>query len=334
MKIFVNDKLLEFKLEEENNLYEVVDAVKKWGESNNLYVKEILFDDQTFYANQDEFKEMTLDVIEDIYFYLITPQELALSSLVDCLAFFQNLTKNSDGELYNSAVGLLELFQWVYNIVSKSKIILGLNFNQDLGTTSVNKELIKLNNFIGQFTEFAKNDPSSESTQKFVEDNINFSAWENLISGIILNAQEESNKIEDTNLSSEELKNKLKVRKMEIPDLLVKIEQITDKLHAGNDADGMMLLENIGNSLTSIIHDLQTVEHSGAIRYSDVSLDNGTVSDQLIGLTEILTQIVDSFKNNDIVLLCDLLEYELAPKLEILSDIISLVLEKIENNYN
>ena len=334
MKIFVNDKLLEFKLEEENNLYEVVDAVKKWGESNNLYVKEILFDDQTFYANQEEFKEMALDVIDDIYFYLITPQELALSSLVDCLAFFQNLTKNSDGELYNSAVGLLELFQWVYNILSKSKIILGLDFNQDLGNTSVNKELIKLNNFIGQFTEFVKNNPSSGSTQKFVEDNINFSAWENLVSGVILNAQEKSNKTEDANLSREELENKLKARKIEIPELLSKIELITDKLHAGKDADGMMLLENISNSLTAIIQDLQTVEHSGVVRYSDLSLDDGTVSDQLISLTDILTQIVDSFKNNDIVLLCDLLEYELAPKLEILSEIISLVLEKIENNYN
>ena len=66
-----------------------------------------------------------------------------------------------------------------------------------------------------------------------------------------------------------------------------------------------------------------------------LTMDDGrTVSDELILMTDIFKQIIDAFDNKDVVLICDLLEYELSPKLGTMSKIIEIVMVKLKESYH
>jgi hypothetical protein len=332
MNIYVNNEKLGFQLEGEKSCYDIVIGVQKWAETQNRFLRQILIGEKTFYQADEALKEIPVSDSMDIHFTVVGPENLALEALNDTMVFFTNLRHlDKEGVVVKSDIP--EVIQWCSNVIVKSKIILQLDYNREINGTTVNAELGKLDAFIEKLKE-KKNLPS-DALKQFILKGINLTAWEKILPALIEEAKLKSSVEKTKKIEPSEILRKLQADNIEIPEIITKIEMVATELHTGGDATAMQKLNEISVRLAEMIQHLQTCDSLVLPSLGTISLDGTrTIGDELILMTDIFKQIIDAFDNKDIVLICDLLEYELSPKLGTMSSIIEIVMAKLKESYH
>lgn len=325
MNIYVNNEKLNFKLENEANLYDIATQIQKWANGNNQYLRQIDSDGNVFYQIDDNMKSYSIDTLKEVRFDVISPGELAIDAIENGKKFFQNI-----GELLNrqeeTDYDLTELLEWTYNILAKSRVVLDLDYTLPAGDGTINSELEKLEDLIA---ELKKPDANKELIRA-----LDLEMWDSILKKLLEQARSKS-AVSVPPPEKKDLINKLQADKMGIPVLITLIEKITTDLHTGGDNLAMEQLNNLSEKLTSIVKNFQAADRFLPGSFTDISTAEGkTISEELGSLTDILRQIIETFQSRDIVLLCDLLEYELSPKLTNLQSIIDLLLKKITETIN
>ncbi len=332
MNIYVNNEKLGFQLEGEKSCYDIVIGIQKWAETQNRFLRQIMIGERTFYQADEALKEIPVSDSMDIHFTVVGPENLALEALNDTMVFFTNL-RHLEKEGVAVKTDIPEVIQWCSNVIAKSKIILQLDYNQEIQGTTVNAELGKLDAFVEALKK--KKDLPSADLKKFVLSGVNISAWEKILPSLINEAKLKSTKEKQKNIEPGELLRKLQADNIEIPELITKIERVATELHTGGDASAMQKLNEISVRLAEMIQHLQMCDPLVHPSLGTLIIDGDrTVGDELILMTDIFKQIIDAFDNKDIVLICDLLEYELSPKLGTMSSIIEIVMGKLKESYH
>lgn len=331
MNIYVNGEKIGFQLEGERNCYDVAVGVQKWAESQNRFLRQIILADKTYYQPDEELKSIPLTEETEIGFTVVGPESLAIEALNDTLTFFTNL-RHLEKESVTVKHDLPEVIQWCANVVAKAKIILKLDYSQQIEGTTVHAELGKLDSLVEKLKSL-KEEPQ-ETMKKAILEGLNIPFWEKILPILIEEAKKNTPSKKEQPEPSDIIR-KLQADNLEIPEIITKIERISGELHAGNDSDAMQKMNDISQRLALMIQHLQQCDPLVQPSIGSMTLDEGrTVGDELVQMTDIFKQIIEGFDNKDIILICDLLEYELSPKLQTMARINELVIAKLKENFH
>ena len=109
MQIYLDNKALDFQLEKEKNLYEIVAALDKWLSSENFYITQLIADDKvTDFRDADLLKSLQIESINELKISTATMLELKLSQLNAIQEYFLIIMKNIEAGNTENLIKVLD----------------------------------------------------------------------------------------------------------------------------------------------------------------------------------------------------------------------------------
>ncbi len=281
MVILINEQKVDFKLENEKKVEDIYNAIKIWlKESNHLIYSFVIDGKETDPEKKELWAEKKADTIEKIGITALTEKEYKLTGLLTVAEYINLLLKAVSNDSVNMIKELIEEYP---SIIKNIPIL--INGSQG--------ELIS-----GHLSQIIKN--SGLLKEGLLVDTKGMFLTEiEKISELINCAARE---IEDP---LQELTSTLDI----ITALIPRINEVSILLQTGKDQEAMGVIVKFSELLQKILRlisffdtDNIIIDGNNFIKYSE-------------DLNLVLTELVDAFSINDSVLIGDLLEYEITPKL-------------------
>jgi len=289
MDIFINDHQIDFQLENETLLFEVVEGLSSWASDDGVHIQSILFDDNKYSADNPVCRETTIDSIRKL-----------------------NITAKSRMEIHEENLQLL--YQYISLLM---KAIEGKNIRlvKDLqaDADSITKLLAE---FLGEIRD------SGETISRRLYENLMIIDPEAIDEGseqhLALNTQLVSLKI-ILNERILELANPLGELAKTTRAMKISISEINDisvLLQTGKDREALNSIIKFSELSQKFLRIYPLLKTGGIVDIEALTIDGKDFSDYYLDLNAILSELLEAFTANDSVLIGDLLEYEVAPRIE------------------
>ena len=288
MQIRINDEQIDFTLEQEQALGEVVDGIQDWLSSNGFAITALRIDDTDIsFASRLEWQD---DAVEEITLLDITadhPTDLAYDKIAAAVQYLQLIVEDSDphsavvADLLKGADDVAEMIDDVLPSQQIGSSTPGIHF-RDLATR----------------TGIPTDAPDSSEFARFLV----------YISELIVVLSSRMHEIANP---AAEIRAIVPV----LRDSLGDIGNIAVLLQTGKDAEAMAQLIKLIEILQKLMRVVQFLNEHALLDLGIIEIDGSRISDFAISLNGFLRELSDAMEAGDSVLIGDLLEYEIEPKL-------------------
>ncbi len=288
MILTIDKKRIDFTLEDEKYLNEVIDNVNNWLSENQLIIEKL-------YINNEDFSKhdlkVNLDDVNIIDIETLSFKDLNINNLSWIKYFFERL--------------LLAIKKWDTKILDQVKMEIPFVLNHLPSVLSLDNKTPenlyndKINSFLTKYDYF---NCKEEIVNK---DEINLH-----LENIVLLIDERLNEYIN---AKEELISSITI----LGSLKDDLESVSIYLQSGKADQAALIM----NRFTNIFHKILRIINFN-LKNSDIT--NGKNLDEFTdGLDDILSELLDGYESKDTVLIGDILEYELSPRIEKLKEIFS-----------
>ncbi len=297
MEIMINNTLLDTTLENEKYLGEVVDAVTKWLAESNMNIKEILQDGEIL--SMDQTGTWWNRNISDI-------NKLDIVALTN----FEKYTE--DLQIVYQYITMLEKaiqsknFPLASDLITDSEII-GETLDYFFPKHGSPGE------YSGKLEQLIK----KSSIHKAKETKENTDLVEFLKNTAFL-LQQRINEVTDP-------AGMLQASAKTLSDLIPEISNVSVLLQTGKDKQALDSVIAFVELSENIIRLYSIIKETQAIDLSSITVNGIAFNAFYKDFNDILKELADAFESSDTVLIGDLLEYEIVPKIDILLEYISLI---------
>lgn len=294
MIVKLNGEKLDVVLEGEKTALEVVESLMKAVNNKDALVASIQIDGKYFSLDDAEFRAWPVSKIGTIDVELSSKEELATNLLNESKGMLKNIADDLRNNGYEHSEQFLELFRWIDGTIRSINEVSGMNM----------AESRLLQSTIRQITDYLKSGEKEKGKEAALA-----SVVESLgqyIDAIRIKITA------DFDISSEQIGK-------EIEECLALLPEISSGFQTGKDREALGKINRVINTIELCCFYLQ--KNYGVLSDSDREELDAFYKD----INVLLNQIVEAFENGDVVLLGDLMEYELPDKLRLYR---SLVLKK------
>ncbi len=301
MIITLNKDPLDLTLEKEKNLEELVSGLSDWLTGEGYEITGLVQDGMELDIYTDKWKETALDSIKMLDITAVPGHEkyiTDLQTLYQYVTLLHDSIKKGNRSLTKDLLGEIPI------ITGSMDFFFGKN-----GKPS--PESLRMKEFTDSYSPEETQDKSSNDSF------INFL----MTISVIL-----QNRINEITSPFTELKNSSEA----LTRLLPKISEISVMLQTGNDKqamDAVLRFIELSEKLIRIFHFLR---FSTFIDITEKSIEKESFSDFYKEFNDILSELVGAFDINDSILIGDLMEYEVVPKVNRLLEYIDLIKNKQE----
>lgn len=349
MEIILNGQSLDFELESEKTLGEVLLAVGKWtGETNSEVITSIRLNGGEEILPKEGFKsKRSIKEINKIELETVGVVELSIDGLVELLDYFPKLKseiekalraleKKDEEKLDNLVRKIIDDVGWAYALIediyeamqAEEKTIF-------LEEKAVKEEKEVLNTIKQELLRLLGKKEEREELRKLLKEQLYFhlDKWLKLFPKLIecfkaMKGERRDSKVLFKGIEEiETFKERLNILSKDLVEVAV-------KLQIGEDIKAMEIFQNDINTLEDLITLTQDIRRCFNLNYANIKINDKSIEEEIITLKEMLKEIIVAFENSDIVMLCDLLEYELSPLTESWLDILDKLEEEIKSCLN
>ena len=297
----LNDEPFDVTIENEKTLNELYSGLSEWLIESGLEITGLVQDGQTLtLSNKSEWGKFILENITQLDITAISGSDRYISDLQTLYQYISLLQSAIKGKNDSLSSDLLTELPYVTNTLDS---FLSKKDLPKYGTLSLNECISKF---------------KQENTNK-LENEYNLLQLLNNIS-LILNTR-----IKEVTTPFTEIQNTAELLKGLIPG----ISDVSIMLQTGDDKKAMDSVLNFIDLSEKLIRIFPFLKEFGYTDISKESLDSESFIDFYKNLNSILVELVDAFNINDSILIGDLMEYEIAPRVNKLLEFLNLI-EKIE----
>ncbi len=301
MDIYINDQKIDFKLENEELVHEVVSGLRDWTKSEGYQISNILIDEEPYASENTDAGNIPIRT-------------------VSCL----RVEAKSRFDIHQDNLQLL--YQYVSLFL---KSIEGVNapLIKDLKLQAPSAARL--------LAEFLEEQPdSSETISSSLLSNIlgldenNMDSAPELLQ--VLTGQLGALKL-ILNERISELSNPLGELSKTISALKMsqqEFNEISVLLQTGKDKEALGSIIKFSELSQKALRLYPLLENGGYSDISNLEIDGRNITAYYDDLNEILTELIEAFTANDYVLIGDLLEYEVSPRLEVLLSVLDSILKE------
>ncbi len=301
MEIKINGQAIDFTLEKERNLGDIVSGIYNWLGPSEYLITSLEFDDTTIIPDgerSEDWKKLPIDTIGSLQVTILSRPEKQIQDLYTIHQYISLLKRGlSAGNL--QLVGDME--KELHYITQNLDFFLKSRGNY--GTAM--KQLIENAGILqGELK------PPVRKLITFCN---------NLL--IIL-----SSRISEMTDPFTELKAGAKA----LQDFIPKLSEVSVLLQTGRDHEAMSSVIEFTEISEKLLRLYLNIEEQGLSDLGEIRIENLSFSQFYTQLNEILRELEEAFNSRDSVLIGDLLEYEVAPRSQKLLEFIDALEEKKE----
>ncbi len=288
MEIRINDQKIDFRLEDEDTLGEVVHGLEEWLKGTDSIVTSVRHGQKDLYtAPEGEWESTPVEQIDLLDVTVQRWRELRISNLETVHEFFRLLLQALTDDDYDRMQELLDGYELVHESL---KVLFCAHTDfQELdallrGPTVVGVKGWPLETRARVQSLVERTDASVVSFMSETKDPVAALA---------------------------KLRNALKGS-------ITEISEVSVLLQTGKDRQAMEHVIRFSDRVQSLLRVLGSLGDSLAIDFESLTIADNSTRDFFASLIAMLRELLQAFQANDSVLIGDLLEYEIAPRLEAL----------------
>ncbi|MAG13857.1 MAG: hypothetical protein CMN78_04615 [Spirochaetales bacterium] len=289
MEIKINKEAIDFTLEQERVLGEVVDGVEHWLATNGFTLTEITRDDAKLpLSDRLEWQNDSIETVDSLDFTALHPNHIAYDKLA-AIQQYMDLLQEADAPDSPAFLDLLKGAEDVAELIDEAMS------SDTVGDLSIGNRFLSLTDTKGS------------------------------VGGVLAEEQFGSLLTYASELGAEvtarlrEIADPMAEIKTTAKDLSEAIQSLSDVavlLQTGNDREALSHLIQFVDLLQKLIRIVRYIGSQSIINLAELEIDG----ESLIGfgstINGLLNELNDAMLSGDTVLIGDLLEYEIAPKLE------------------
>jgi hypothetical protein len=299
MDIIINNEKIDFTLENEKNVGEVVFGIENWLQTSGFLITSLQTDNEHHELGSEDWKEIPVEKVDKLNLTAQLPYDIKISKLQTFFQYIDLLKSGIEKDNDELVQDLLKEYSYLSQELDK---IFSSKIEKSPLITRLNEliEKTKLNNgsqSLSQSDKVSYLEILSQINILLLERIKEFThPLESLKSaGIILNKSVE-----------------------EISEVAIQLQTGQDQLAMGS----VIRFIELSQKMIRIFHILQEAKN---YNLTELKLENKDFKDFYTDLNSILNELSEAFIANDTVLIGDLLEYEIAPRLERLIEIIEAI---------
>ncbi|MDD5067043.1 MAG: hypothetical protein PHF84_08345 [bacterium] len=335
MEVYVNDEKLEIQLESEDNLRQVIEGINDWLFKNSKVIDKIVVDGKIYTQEIDGLSVYPVEKVNRLDLTVVNINELVHSSLNETRNYLEAILKyiQAKEEFLESDVERIILgLNWTLNILMRTNKI----YNYE------NQFKDKEFNFREEYERFEKDkyqlevlftQKNNKEITRHIKDNLSQSIekWYGYITPLM---EDVSLHLSDMNSLREKVSTQIYKIISKIPEMQKLVDMIVADLQTGHDKEAMANIQIIAGTLESIIALMQLIKSTFSIDYNKLHCEGQPVEEFNRAVKDILNEMLNAIRIKDVVLMTDLLTYELNPKLEMYREILKLVSKELHIEIN
>ena len=282
MKIYINRDEVDFTLENENTLGQVFISLEKWLTSNGFSVSELFLDEQEIsVTDRTEWQDKPLTGHDSMNIIALTLPELKLQNLNTLITYCRMIQKS----LKEGNLSLLKELMDEYDYIENSYEV--LLDDQSHSITDHMKNLLAVNGFR----------PAGERSEENVKSVLEgFIMLEAVIQGRAEEITDPARAGRDTYQA--------------IQSLLPSMEEVSLMLQTGKDRDAMDVIIRFSELFQRLLRIFTYLPEK------DRAVHSNDLKKYISEMSGILKELAEAFATEDSVLMGDLMEYEIMPRME------------------
>lgn len=349
MEIILNGQSLDFELENEKTLSEILLAIGKWtAKTNSEVITSIRLNEGEEILPKEGFKsKKSIKEINRIELETVGMVELSIDGLIELLDYFPKLKseiekalkalEKKDEEKLNSLVKkIIDDVDWAYALIEDIYEAMQVEKKTIfLEEKAVKKEKEVLSTIKQELLKLLGKKEEREELRKLLKEQLYFhlDEWLKLFPKLIECFRAMKGEKINSKALFEEIE-EIKTFKDRLNVLSKDLVEVSVKLQIGDDIKAMEMFQNDINTLEDLITLTQNIRRCFNLNYANIKINDKSIEEEIITLKDMLKEIIMAFENSDIVMLCDLLEYELSPLSESWLDILDKLEEEIKDCLN
>lgn len=290
MKLIINDQNIDFTVENEKNLSEIISHVGKWLYNQNFVINTIEAD--TVAVTQENIHSYTsLDSINELVITTGSLIDVKVQNLTVTLDFFTNLAVAIDTENFDYLISIAGEYQQILDILP---LVLCINKN-----TEDNHISTHLKSLLHKHNDFTL--PLSSGDKSYVIKELN---------NICVLLRDRLNEFQNPD---EEAQKTIKSLQTIQEDL----ENVSVLLQSGEKESAMKTIVRFTELFQKLLRIFELMPRE------NITIEGEDIESFANELNQILNELVEGFLASDSVLIGDLLEYEISPRIDSLASVFS-----------
>ncbi len=328
MEILINDEKVEFELETEKNVGDIIKGLESWIGENDNVIESISIDSVTvpFDYNCSEFSR-SISLVKELKVITLTQIELAVNTIVSLGEYITRiLSEYDDSDSLTYYDSILEGMKLIYSGIVDSLRILHVNSIVIVNRKGITLKdvLLEMNEFILIYEKKYIDSEGIKKLQDLLKNMLYFIAvvfkWA-VIKNILFFKDWDKTKI--TSFLEEIFQDLSYVCSSSFQ----KFESISKDLQIGEDRKALGDLYYITELLDEVIWILKITKVMYTIDFKSVLISDKSIDDLFYEITDRLKSIESAFQNGDMITVGDVLEYEIKPLFKQIPELF----EKIDN---
>ncbi len=329
MEIQINGHPVEFTLEKEKNVKEVVTAISQWARERELILSEVRVGDEVF--SMHDVPERAIENVQSMNCIIQSKADLVADSICEATEYCGRILSRLDGPqkgelLSGDDIGKIATgLDWLLEIAAKTLSLLGISARD---AKYRDKKASELFDEIGRLRKaLAGNEEDAPSI---------LSRHKNLLADfrdflrIVLLSDEMRRTIITSIDSPDTVAEMLTHILNEIPQQKQNLENAAAAYQAGKDTEGSSGVEKFIDFIYRYFRVCHQIKPVFNIDPANVSSGDLALNEKNDAINELLNQMIQSLENNDIIGLTDVLEYELVPALNDIEELCKTVFAMIQ----
>ncbi len=304
MKIYINEEILDSRIEKEETVGDIYEEIKRWAEGQGKFLLQCLVDGREM--QKDELKTISIDSAERLDFYVGENLDVLIAGLIELDKYIDtvgNTLLGRDSLTEKENRDLKDGVQWISEVLDSAKSLLKLDYNRITP--------IPGGNTLHKIIENITNDISKLDSISSVEDYL-----ENL-RDLKLFTMTLINKTSILGVDLKTIKDIIATYADNMEVLKKEFIRINENFQSGKDAvAGELLNHSIGRLHIMLSSFVSIKGRFPEYNLDSIEIEGETLGDTIDKLNSLLSEVVKSLEINDIVMAGDLLEYELPDILE------------------
>ncbi len=293
MKISVNSTVLDVTFEKEKYLEEILPQIENWLSESKMYLKELLIDgEQARIDLPEKWEKREIESVKELDITAVSHLEKYVEDLQVVYQYISMLDKAAE-------TGNITLCR---DLLKDREIIAGsLDYFFSQGEEKL---------YSKQFLELTENEDRLKNTElKELLDKTSFLLQKRV--------QEVTTPVKTLTTTAAALR-----------ELIPGISDVSILLQTGKDKEAFNAVLAFIELSQTIVRVLAILKDMNSLDFSSITSGDENLDSFYTGFNKVLKELAEAFDSSDTVLIGDLLEYEIAPKIDTLLGFISL----IENN--
>ena len=300
MDIFINDVKIDFQLENEKSIKDIVSGLSGWASSEGVQLQNIRIDDKDYDSADSSFSTMELNGIGKIEVAAKSILQIHEENLQLLHQYISLMKKSVEGKN-------IKLIDDLKSDIDSVSALLADFLGEDIGAQQSISCQLKT-----RLTALHTDGRSlaAEETEPLL----------NMLTALDIILKE---RIAELANPYGELQKTVNAMKSSIEE----INNISVLLQTGKDREALSSIIKFSELSQKVLRIYSVLSNSGLLDVESIDIDGMKFSDFYNELNSILTELLEAFTANDSVLIGDLLEYEIAPRSESLIKALELIRE-------